>query len=427
MNNFAITNSIDDQIRPPYSMALNLTIQREFGSGFMIQGSYVGRLSRRSLVARDLAMPSDIKDPASGMTWFEAATQMARLSRAGVGVGNVPRIGYFENMWPSLATSSLTASQAIYNVFRSYRNDETGALADLDHYEDPACSRLGCNAFYSSQFSALAGTSSIGNGNYHAMQWTVRKRYSAGVEFDFNYTWSKSIDLTSDSEYALWAGALTTGYNGYIVNAWQPSLSRAVSDYDATHIVNSWAVVEMPFGRGKRWGSGSNGFVNHVIGGWQVAPTLNMSSGLPFSVGNGRYWPTNWNITGLATNISPVATDVGVTKNAPAISGAGGPNAFADPNIAIKSFDYTLPGGIGDRNNLRGDGRFGIDLGVSKRFTFSERHSVQFRWETFNLTNTARFNVSSVNTSLTNTGTFGKYTNTLGGPRQMQFALRYEF
>ena len=425
---FAITNTIDDKIKPPYSFALDLSIQRELGHGFMVQAAYVGRLSRRSLISRDMAMPANLKDPASGMTYFEAAQQMAKYSRPNSGVASVPKIPYFENLWPQLATGSLTATQAVYNVFKSYPNDETSALVDLDL--DPAtCSRLGCNAFFNPQFSALATTSSIGNGNYHAMQWTARKRFGAGLEFDFNYTYSKSIDLSSETEWSNWAGALTTGYNGFLVNSFAPRQRRGVSDYDSTHIWNGWAVWQLPFGRGQHWGSGISRLTDALIGGWQLAPTLSASSGLPLSVGNGRVWPTNWNITGLATIAGPVQTAVGSTRNAPAITGVGGPNVFADPRVAIKSFDFTLPGESGNRNILRGDGPFAINLGVSKTFQmpYKETHKIQLRGEAFNLTNTARFNVSSIQGSLTSQGTFGKYTETLGGPRQMQFALRYEF
>jgi hypothetical protein len=70
-----------------------------------------------------------------------------------------------------------------------------------------------------------------------------------------------------------------------------------------------------------------------------------------------------------------------------------------------------------------------INSGLSKRWLmpYSEHHSVQLRWETFNVTNTTRFDPGGVNLSLTSTSNWGKYTSILGSPRQMQFALRYEF
>jgi hypothetical protein len=425
---FAITNSIDDRILPPYNMSLNFSIGREFAGGLFIQGSYVGRLSRRSLVARDLAMPTNLRDPGSGQTYFEAASQLAQLSRARTPEGNVPRIPFFENFFSNLAGPNLSATQAVYRVFRLYPNDETSALADLDHFADPDCGRLGCNSMFSAQFSALGALSSVGHGNYHGMQWTVRKRFGSGLLFDANYTFSKSTDLSSNSENAQGPnGPTTTGYAGLLVNSWNPFLMKAVSDYDMRHIFNAFAVWELPFGRGQRW-LPSNRLLEALIGGWQLAPAVSMGSGLPVSVGNGRNWPTNWNITGYATQVAPIRTSMGSTRNAPAVAGTGGPNLFADPNEGLKAYTFTLPGGVGQRNGLRGDGPFAINLGVAKRFYLPmEGHSIQFRWESFNLTNTTRFNVSSLSLDLGNTGTFGKYSGALGPPRQMQFALRYEF
>ena len=86
-------------------------------------------------------------------------------------------------------------------------------------------------------------------------------------------------------------------------------------------------------------------------------------------------------------------------------------------------------GSSGSRNSLRGDGTFLINTGVGKRFImpYNEGHTLQFRWETFNLMNSVRFDPRSLSLSLTSVGSFGKYTNTLNSPRQMQFALRYEF
>ena len=73
-NLFAITNSIDDTLKPPYTMNMDFSIGREFGHGLYIQAAYVGRLSRRSLINNDLAMPTNLKDPKSGQTYFQAAS-----------------------------------------------------------------------------------------------------------------------------------------------------------------------------------------------------------------------------------------------------------------------------------------------------------------------------------------------------------------
>lgn len=434
---FAITNTIDDSLKAPYTMNMNFSIGREFAKGLFIQGSYVGRLSRHSLINRDMAMPTDLKDPKSGQTYFEAASQLQRLLFSGVKVKDLPKIPFFENMWAGAAAGGYTATQiwAKDTLENESIPDFTSTLADMDQYCDPGgtsflkngtvdtpgCGIYGPNMMFNPQFSALSAWSSIGGGSYHAMQWTVRKRFS-DLLFDFNYTWSKSIDLASRAENA---GSFT----GFIVNSWNPGQRKAVSDYDTTHAANGYGVWQLPFGRGKKYGTNMNRVLDAFVGGWQISGTFRITSGLPVSPGNGRRWPTNWNITGNATpngNPQPPVTN---DKNAPAVSGSGGPNLWSDPKADIGAFGFTLAGQYGTRNTIRGDGFFDIDTGLYKRFTmpFSEKHTLQIRWETFNLTNSVRLDPGSANLSLTAASNWGKLTRQLGSPRQMQFALRYQF
>jgi len=420
-NNFAITNSIDDRLKPPYTMNLNFSVGRDLAHGLFVQGSYVGRLSHRSLVNRDLAMPTNLVDSASGMTYFQAAKQLAVLANGNTPIAQVGKIPFWENNWPGLAGGGLTATQNAYDVYSSYAPDYTSALYDLDIGCDPSCSRFGPGAMFNRQFSALSAWSSEGKGNYHALQLTMRKRFSEGLLFDFNYTYGKSIDYSSTAERA-------GSFSGFILNPWFPEQRKGVSDYDTTQIWNAYAYWQIPVGRRKKFGSDMNKVVDAFVGGWELAPSWQQSTELPVSVGNGRNWPTNWNITGFATQTGVVPTPT-KSKNAPAVAGAAGPNVFANPSAALDAYDFTLPGETGQRNGIRGDGGFNINLGVYKRFTmpYSEGHSLQFRWETFNLTNSVRFDVNSLTLDLGNTGSFGKYSATLNRPREMQFALRYEF
>lgn len=419
---FARGSNIDAGIRPPYTMNMNFSIGREFKNGLFVQGSYIGRLSRRSLAQTDTATPVNFIDPASGISYFEAATQLALLARANTPVNAVPRIPFWENIWTSAAGSSLTPTQTAYTAYRQVAPDYSTALENLDRFCDPACSKFGRNALYDRQFASLTTWRSIAGGSYHAMQWTARQRFSSGVEFTLNYTLSKSIDLSSRAE------SDGTGPTfGFITNPWNPGLHKAVSDYDMTHQWNANFVAELPFGKGKRLAN-RGGVVNALVGGWQVSGVYRQTSGLPISVGNGRNWPTNWQWQGYATPSGPVP-GVKTNKNAPAVTGRGGPNVFEDPRPALAAYDFTLPGGIGNRNGIRGDGYFTIDTGLAKRFAmpYSEKHSLQIRWETFNITNSVRFDVSSLSLNLSNQGTFGRYGDVLTQPRVMQFGARYEF
>ena len=114
--------------------------------------------------------------------------------------------------------------------------------------------------------------------------------------------------------------------------------------------------------------------------------------------------------------------------------GNGTVNAFADPAAAQQDFTLPLPGQVGSRNVLRGDGYAGLDMSLVKnwKMPYNEAHTVQFRWEVFNVPNLTRFNAQGVGSSLLTSLTqqpnsFGAYTSLLTQPRVMQFALRYEF
>jgi hypothetical protein len=261
----------------------------------------------------------------------------------------------------------------------------------------------------------------VGGGNYHAAQLNARKRFSNGDTLDFNYTYGKSIDLRSNTERV----ATSTGV---IWNPWQPGLMKGVSDYDTTHLFSALGVYNLPFGKGKKFGTDMPGWADAIVGGWQVSGLWRWSSGFPISAAQNGVWPTNWNNNNWALwNGTPIETTV--NRDMKSVGGTNGPGLFKDPERALDAFEYELPGGIGNRNILRGDGVFNIDLNVAKRFRmpYAEGHSIQFRWETFNLTNTARFDVNSLSLDISAANTFGRYSYTFGEPRIMQFGLRYEF
>ena len=95
-------------------MNLDFSIGREFGHGWFVQGSYVGRLSRHNLVQRDLAMPTNLTDPKSGQTTPQAMTQLATLiDLQGVSIANLPKIPFFKNMWATAAGHGYSATQVI--------------------------------------------------------------------------------------------------------------------------------------------------------------------------------------------------------------------------------------------------------------------------------------------------------------------------
>jgi len=427
-NAFAITAAIDDRLKIPYSEAISFSLSRELPHDMALEVAYVGRLGRHLLVNGDAAMPLDIVDPASGMDYFGAAQALARLDFANTPIAKVPKIAFWENLFPSLATGGMTATQGAYLSYMNQTKggngpDYTTSLLQLDVGCGNQCSKFGQFTFFNKQFSSLSLLRSVGTSNYHALQILLRKRFTHGLQFDFNYTFSKSTDITS----ALERSGI---FQSDVLNAWSPTARKSVSDFDITHQATVDGIWELPVGTSRRFLGESPRWVNAIVGGWQLSGIFRKTSGLPTSVANGFFFPTNWQYSGFGTQVTPIL-GVGTFKNV--LVGPndtkGGPNIFANPVAAFAAYQNTLPGGVGTRNLLRGDGFFNVDMGLGKtwKMPYKESHSLQFRWEVFNVTNSVSFDPASISASLDTPATFGKYGSTLSSARVMQFGLRYQF
>lgn len=441
-----IAFGLDDKLKTPYSELVDFAVTRELPGGFVFEAAYVGRFAHRLLQQRDTAMPLDIKDPKSGMDYFQAATIFSKDFFAKTPVQNVAPIPYWENIFPTAAgqngnscgangapgSASLanpTATQAMYESF--YCNTgpgtfgESQGLFNADVFCFPACATInGVTApfaYYLPQFSALFAWSSIGKSSYNGGQFTLRSKPLHGVQFDFNYTLSQSLDIGSDAERAINFGGLSQ-----IVNTWSPFQLRGPSDFDARHVINSNWVADLPFGRGKRFGGGWNRMVDAALGSWEFSGLVRWSSGLPFSISDGSAinpgpFPTNFQVPGNAVlaGASP-ATGISLGDN-------GDPNVFVQGTAATSAFRFAFPGEAGARNNFRGQGYFGADAGVNKTFRITENQSLRFSAYAFNFTNSVRFDAASIRANLPDQETFGKYTRTLLLPRRLEFVLRYQF
>jgi hypothetical protein len=480
----------DDTLRTPHAYTFDLSIGRELPGRFSVQVSYVGRLGRNLLTQRDLNQPLDIVDPKTGIDYYAAASALSNLARkfalANNGgqptnfyqatitpgqIGSVtasmlgPTSQYWVDMLPALkpgatqyvdlfsgfapapgtsATDGLLQSvfDLYYNPGLSVIGDEIVGIADIDLYGglgdnlgntyffngQPGLAGNGSGQFLSNQAISMYGWSSIGNSSYHALQASVRKQFSQGVQFDLNYTYSKSMDITSAASRV---GFSVYGYQNIglvgsrLANDFSPNKAHAVSDFDLTHQFNANWIVDLPYGKGRTFGKDSHGVKDALFGGWQLTGLMRWTSGFPFSVDGGQRWPTNWFLTAITEMTSRPKTGV--------FKGNGSVSVFADPIAAQADFTLPLPGDVGSRNVLRGDGFASLDMSLGKSWKlYHESQSLQFRWEVFNVPNLTRFNAQGVGSSLLTSLTqspanFGAYTSLLTQPRVMQFALRYEF
>ncbi len=278
------------------------------------------------------------------------------------------------------------------------------------------------NGTGTSRWSSLGGAVNeyayIGNGNYNGLQTSLQKRLTHGLTFRSAYTWSHTID-NSNSAFS----GNTTGGGGriFLDQNGNPILSanRGNSDQDIRHIFAFGSLYELPFGRGKQYGSGWSRTVDNVLGGWQWNNIITLQTGTPFDL----------YVNGTPQDRPDVTGSISKT-----ISGGHGivSGDFTAPPVNASGV-YTRPGNLG-RNFLYGPGVHTWDMGMSKSATFADRLKVEFRADFFNLFNHPQFDNSSFNTNILG-GTIvngiatstGNATTRFSSARQMQLALRFTF
>ena len=423
---FAISWGLDSAIKTPYSHLLDFSITRGLHNGGSIEVSWIGRLAHHQLAQEDVAMPLNLK--VGGTSYFPVASQMGKLARANTPVSSVAPVAYWEQEFAALdgqdiglGYGPLSATQNVYALFQSNLYNETYALYQLDTPGSLPNSNIGAGIsypafrYYHDQYSALYSWRSVGYSNFNALEAVYRQHFG-GLQADFNYTFSKALDITSQAERL--GNSATTNY-AQIMNSWAPNQLYGPSDADVRHQLNSNFVWDLPVGRGKKLLANSNRLANEIVGGWQTTGIVRWTSGFPFLVNNGGYYPTNWDIQGYAEQIAPI----------PSRANAHGhlTQRFADPAAVFASFAHALPGESGTRNSLRGDGYFDWDEGLNKTMPLTERFKLILRWDMFNVTNSVRFDPQSISSTLDNPQSFGNATELLTNYRLAQFAARIEF
>ena len=241
---------------------------------------------------------------------------------------------------------------------------------------------------------------------YDAWQTTVMKRFSSGLFFTTNYTWSKTIGINS--------GNSDNGLRVYLPSEYYRN--RYVTDFDRTHSWTSAAAWELPFGKGKKWATG--GFGSTVLGGWQLNPTVQWYTGTPFVVAADG---ATLNAPGM-TQVADQTT-ASVTK----LGGVGLGAPFYDRS-SFAAITTARMGNMG-YNPLRGPWRIVSNLGLFRAFTITERVNLQFRAEALNWTNTPT--LANPNANVSTAANFMQITSTdtnaTAQQRTIRFGLRLAF
>ena len=249
-----------------------------------------------------------------------------------------------------------------------------------------------------------------GDSNYHALQFKWEKRSTKGLTMLTHYTWSKMIDNVSHSSGNVsWLGGSTA-----LQNIWDLRGERSLSSHDVANRFVMTGSYELPFGRGRAFGSHMNRVSNWVVGGWDLSGILNMQSGMPLQVtqNGGAIWDGTQrpNLIGDPSTSGPIQNRIDNYFNRA---------AFSQPAPDV-------PGSAPRNLNYRGPGIKTLDAAMLKSIYVKEGHRLEIRLEATNLTNTPMFGDPASGFGAVNFGQIGGLRSGVG-PRNMQFGLKYYF
>jgi len=273
---------------------------------------------------------------------------------------------------------------------------------------------------------------------YHAFEAQLLRRFSSGLSFQLSYTFAKSLDTRSfDPAFTTVSTGANQQASSSPFDARNRDLNYARSDFDRRHSFQGGAVYDLPFGKGRRWGSDWHPAVDGVIGGWALTGSIVLSSGRPFTIYSGSN--TFSSVVQSPANCNGCTPEM-IRRIFDAASGtefyfdlATRGAAFDTATNTRGIFSIPEPGALGNtgRNFFTTPGFFNLNLSVGKRFRISENHNFEYRLEMQNATNTPSFglpeNGGTAGNTITNT-LFGRARgNTTSSARKIQMALKYNF
>ena len=421
--------AVDPNFRIPYSIQYTFGFQRELPGNFIFEASYVGRQGRQLFALADAAQIIDFKDPASGQSMIGALNVLQSQLNSGAAITPQP---WFENQigavigGPQNCTPAILGGAANCTAFAVNNFGFEISIGDTaDTIQGlRAAGALRPNVGISSQFAVNAFVTNKGSSSYDGMLLSLRKRFSNGFQFDANYTWSHSLDNQSTV-------ANTTTAGGLICDATNLRVCRGPSDFDIRHLMNVNGIWELPFGRGRMFGGDAPGWLNQIIGGWEITGIVTARSGLPFSLATAS-WPRTFIFDGangvpatLSGDLSVLRAAIHDTPNG--IQFFADPNAVHNPDTGTGVAQYFTHVEAGSRNFLRSQPFWSVDSALLKNFKlpWSETQRIQLRWESYNLFNhnvfapPAVLDIGSQN--------LGQITGVQSTARVMQFGLRWDF
>jgi hypothetical protein len=300
-----------------------------------------------------------------------------------------------------------------------------------------------------------------GHDSYNALMLSLNRRSTNGVAMNMQYTFATSRGTSGGSNEAN-----TAANNAKTLEQFE--YEDGYNNFDVRHTFNVSLLYQIPFGKGRKYGSGAGGAAQALLGGWDVGGIVNARSGVPINVlvtrpdilyrdnASGLYYtgPAAGRVAVINTPGGGASRNVRRPDLVPGVDPfiKDGGLIFLNP----AAFAAPMPGTFGnmERNSVHGPNFSQTDFFFSKQFATGGSSNVEFRMEVFNLFDTVNFanpggtlnaaipaNVGQANTvqpgqpytAAAAGPTFGRFSSTvgrtvgLGTPRQIQFALRFHF
>ena len=253
---------------------------------------------------------------------------------------------------------------------------------------------------------------------YNSFQLMVRRRFAQGLQAQLSYTLAKSIDDSSGINSQDFSNTIQYGLDWY-----DRKLDRGLSSFNAKHALVANGSWDLPIFKSAK------GLKAAVLKGWQLNSIVAIQAGTPFTVRLGFNRSGNLNTTGFAQHERP-NLKAGCTSSDVLL---GTPDRWFNVNC-FELPDVNTRGNVG-RNTVIGPGLISVDLSAVKSWSlFSDRATLQYRFEMFNLPNHPNFAVPSGAAQVTFTNAAGavspsngRITSTIGVPRQLQMSLKLNF
>ncbi len=270
---------------------------------------------------------------------------------------------------------------------------------------------------------------SLGWSNYEGLQAQIRRKFSNGLQFQFGYTFSKSLDTNSfDPDQTRFAAGNSQTAGDTLQNIYNRAANYARSDFDRRHVFVGNFIADLPFGKGKRFLHNANGLLDSIVGGWSLANVITLESGRPMTVFSGANTISD-QVKSWA-NCSGCSSGMG-TPNWVGTPFAGGTEYYFTPDQK-KMFSNPAAGTQGNmgRNSITMSPYRNWDASLSKLIHLTERQTLKFGWQIQNVTNSVMYGIPF--TGLSTSPLFGEMNGPAGvqntnSARRMQVSALYTF